>query len=374
MILILYLDKDEGVYNYRQMGITTKRDKWVYGFSKKQILKNVTKTIAEYENVRESIANNRLSMERVLSNETNIQWSRELKRKLSNNIKIELDKSNFITALYRPFTKKYLYYDKNLVSYPGKFKDQLSIEEKIYLMSPGTGNRRDFSVLVSKDIPDGNIFDAGAQTYSSHLRDEFGVFSNISDTYKKKVGLDEKKTLAYIYAVLNSPEYRKRFKSNLGKETPRIPMLKNKEKYIEIGEQLINLHVNYENVPSYESVVVDIKSDTPNYEVKKMRHPKIRNKDGKSVDNRTIIIFNKDITISNIPEKAYDYVINGKSAIDWIMDQYRIKNPDKSGIIDDPNEYSENPKYILNLLLSIITVSMKTLELVGELPEFELIE
>ena len=86
------------------------------------------------------------------------------------------------------------------------------------------------------------------------------------------------------------------------------------------------------------------------------------------------IIYNEHITITNIPEKAYDYVVNGRPAIEWIIDQYRIKTDKRSGITDDPNEFSDDPKYILNLLLSIITVSMRTLELIDELPEFEVIE
>ncbi len=86
------------------------------------------------------------------------------------------------------------------------------------------------------------------------------------------------------------------------------------------------------------------------------------------------IIYNESITIKNIPEKAYDYVVNGRPAIEWIIDQYQVKTDKKSGITDDPNEFSDNPKYILNLLLSVITVSMRTLELIEELPEFEIQE
>ena len=150
-------------------------------------------------------------------------------------------------------------------------------------------------------------------------------------------------------------------------------MLKNKESYVEIGRQLAYLHLNYESISMYEGVTLIYKSEAPSYIVKKMKHPKIRNEQGKSVNDKTKIIFNNEITISDIPEKAYDYIVNGKSAIEWIMDQYKVKNDTNSGIIDDPNKYSEDSKYIFNLLLSIINVSMKTLELIEELPEFEII-
>ncbi|EOD9341225.1 type ISP restriction/modification enzyme [Listeria monocytogenes] len=141
-------------------------------------------------------------------------------------------------------------------------------------------------------------------------------------------------------------------------------MLKNKAKYVEIGCKLADLHLNYENQPVWEGIEVEIIK--PNYRVKKMKHPK------KGVLDT--IIYNESITIKNIPEKAYEYVVNGRPAIDWIIDQYQVKTDKKSGITDDPNEFSDNPKYILNLLLSVITVSMRTLELIDELPEFEIQE
>ena len=135
----------------------------------------------------------------------------------------------------------------------------------------------------------------------------------------------------------------------------------------------MNLHLNYEDVPIYDEV--DIKySGTPNYKVKRMKFPKKRNNEGKKVDDKSTIVFNDSITISNIPEKAYEYVVNGKSAIEWIMDQYRINPDKKSGIIDDPNDYSDDPKYIFNLLLKVINVSVQTVDLINQLPPLEIEE
>jgi predicted helicase len=107
-------------------------------------------------------------------------------------------------------------------------------------------------------------------------------------------------------------------------------------------------------------------SKEPSYTVKKIRF--------KSRDDHSEIKFNSDINIKNIPERAYDYVVNGRSAIEWIMDQYQVKTDKASQITDDPNDYSDDPKYIFNLLLRIITVSLKTLDLIAQLPEFELAE
>lgn len=124
------------------------------------------------------------------------------------------------------------------------------------------------------------------------------------------------------------------------------------------------MHLNYENQPIWDSVKIE--KTKSNYRVKKMKHPK------KGVLDT--IIYNKSITIKNIPERAYDYVVNGRPAIEWIIDQYQVKTDNKSGITDDPNDFSDDPKYILNLLLSVITVSMRTLELIDELPDFEVQE
>lgn len=187
-----------------------------------------------------------------------------------------------------------------------------------------------------------------------------------------KLGLTLDETFAYVYALLNHPEYQQKYANDLAKDLPRIPIVANKEKYAEIGQKLIDLQVNYEEAPINQDVIVTKKDD--NYRVEKMKFGKHRDENGKLVNDKSKIIFNTDITISNIPERAYDYVVNGKSAIEWIMDQYQVKTDKKSQITDDPNEYSDDLKYIFNLLLRIITVSLETLDLIDQLPKFEVVE
>lgn len=153
----------------------------------------------------------------------------------------------------------------------------------------------------------------------------------------------------------------------------RIPIVKNKEEYVRIGKLLMDLHLNYEEVAAYDGVNINY-SPNSSYEVSKMKFAKVRDENGKSINDRSTIIFNNDITISNIPDKAYEYMVNGRSAIEWIMDQYQVKTDKKSGITDNPNEYSSDKKYIFNLLLSIINVSVQTVDLVNSLPKFEVDE
>lgn len=172
--------------------------------------------------------------------------------------------------------------------------------------------------------------------------------------------------------MLNSPDYQEKYANDLKKDLARIPILKNKEKFIEIGKKLIDLHVHYENTKPYDDINIAVKGNT-DYHVEKITFAKKRNLEtGKLENDRSTIIFNNSITISNIPLKAYQYVVNGRSAIEWIMDQYRVKLDKKSEITDDPNDYSNDPKYIFNLLLRIITVSLKTIDLINQLPEFKI--
>lgn len=177
------------------------------------------------------------------------------------------------------------------------------------------------------------------------------------------MGLSTDDTYAYVYGVLNSPEYQSRYANDLKKDLARIPVLKNIGQYVAIGKQLMDLHINYEEAPIYDGCDILFKSKEPSYKVKKIRF--------KSRDDHSEIKFNSDITIKNIPDRAYDYVVNGRSAVEWILDQYQVKTDKASQITDDPNEYSEDPKYIFNLLLRVITVSLQTLDLVAQLPKFE---
>ena len=136
----------------------------------------------------------------------------------------------------------------------------------------------------------------------------------------------------------------------------------NKKEIVSIGKDLFDLHTNYEDAPKYKNVVLNIKENA-NYKVKKMKFEDKEKKD--------TIIFNEFITITNIPSKAYAYTLSGKSAIEWIMDQYQIKKDSKSQIVDDPNEYSEDETYILNLLLKVIYISVKTVEKIEELDNID---
>ena len=176
----------------------------------------------------------------------------------------------------------------------------------------------------------------------------------------------------YAYGFLHSPEYREMFANDLKKMLPRLPLVddvKDFWSFSKAGRELAELHLNYETVPPYKGVKVVGDASTgsaSHFTVEKMRFPK--------KDQKDTIHFNSSITISNIPLEAYDYVVNGKSAIEWIMERYQITTHKESQITNDPNDWADevgNPRYILDLLLSIIKVSVQTREIVGKLPKIE---
>ena len=187
------------------------------------------------------------------------------------------------------------------------------------------------------------------------------VLNKFRDMYGDKITKED--IFYYLYAVLQCSQYLKTYEDNLSKEMPRVPMLAHFPEYVRIGRELADLHLRYEKPVSAEELGVIVEMRKEDYTVvDKMRF-------GKGKD-KSIIEYNPYITIRNIPTKAYDYIVNGKSAIEWIVEQYAVTTDKASGIVNDPNTYAGG-KYIFDLLLSIISVSLKTQELIAQLPEYK---
>lgn len=368
----LYSDSNTRVFNEMMIGVTTSRDYWVYGFSRERVIKNAETMVSNYNNEIQRLSETGESgnVELVNTNPTYINWSRGLKKKFAKSQTICLDRKKVVLSQYRPFCKKWLYYENDIIEMPGRYHSfNTNSNEFKYIHTLGLGSKRDFSVIVGNHIPNFHLMDTGKVFVNHmHINDSSFIsdsYSNISEGGKQSLGLEREELFYYVYAVLHSPSFKEMYKNDLLKEIPRIPILKNKKIFVEIGRKLASLHLNYEEVEPYTDILISGK-DNPSYRVTKMKHP---NK--KTLDK---IIFNSDITISNIPLKAYEYVVNGKPAIEWIIDQYEIKTDKGSGIIDDPNLYSEDERYIFDLLLRIINVSVQTVDLVNSLPPLEVEE
>lgn len=373
-----YSDLSQEVFLSSAIGIATNRDIWVSGFSKNRVCKNSERLIRNYNNERLAYRNSSADeLKSLLNRQDNyIKWTRKLEQLVARNQEITFNSNNIKLSLYRPFIKKWLYYQNEVIESPGQWQKKFG-QENIVIVTTGRGTSRDFSVIVTNLLPDIQLQmnGQGFMRFDNEV-DETSLFQNndnMNQAFADKLGLNLDDTFAYVYGLLNSKEYQEKYANDLKKDLARIPIVKNKERYVGVGQKLMDLHLNYEEVPVYDGVEITT-PENPSYKVTKMRFAKKRDEKGKSVNDLSTIIFNSDITISNIPEKAYEYVVNGRSAIEWIMDQYQVKTDKKSGITDDPNDYSEDEKYIFNLLLRIINVSVQTVDLVNSLPKFEVEE
>lgn len=227
-----------------------------------------------------------------------------------------------------------------------------------------------------------SLFGNGAthteKTYSRHdaITDEtLKVFLEVyphafPKRYKKDGGVELNKTdiFYYVYGILHSPEYRKRFESNLKKELPRIPLVADFARFSEAGRKLAHLHLDYETVDPWASIVEDGDSVNPGRTVKMKFGPHKKDEEHPKGQDMTVLKVAENMTLRGIPLGAYEYVVNGRSAIGWLMDRYQVRKDKASGIVNDPNDYSDDPRYIVDLVERVVTVSMETIAIVNELP------
>lgn len=388
--------KSQSFFNTYAIGVSTNRDAWVYNFSQKEGESNMIRMINFYNKQQNAFTeakreNPKLSLDDFIDlKPINISWTVNLKNDAEKGIIHKYQKSELKVGVYRPFVKQFLYFDKSFIERPGLSSKIFPNDnlDNILIAITGCGANKDFSLLITNKITSldtiekaqcfplyiyderknqsPSLFDSG--DYNSEYIRRDGVSDFILERSHKLYGKNVSKEdiFYYIYGILHCSEYRKAFANDLKKVLPRLPMLDNVKdfwSFSKAGRKLAELHLNYESVPTYSGVNV-IGDDSDFYAVEKMRFPK--------KDQKDTIIYNSRITISNIPPKAYQYVVNGKSAIEWIMERYQVTVNKDNGIKNDPNDWAKevgNPRYILDLLLSVINVSIQTVDIVNGLPK-----
>jgi predicted helicase len=384
--------KSQSYFTLNAVGINTARDIWAYGFNKIEVSRKLSRMIEFYNKQLGEIRAKKITdIDNFLSEDlSKIKWSVNLKNDIQRGKTLEYIESHR-TCMYRPFNKLWLHYDKSFIERPGLSSFIFPNESvRNYLISiSGIGSSKDFTALItdsfstldniekSQGFPlyyyeerqknNPSLFDAVGE--SEYIRRD-GVSDFILDRANKVYGKNVSKEdiFYYVYGILHSADYRNAFANDLKKMLPRLPLVEDVRdfwKFSKAGRALADLHIGYEEVPPYEGVEV-AGAESGFYRVEKMRFPKKGQKD--------TIIYNSKIVVSNIPEKAYEYIVNGKSAIEWIMERYQITTHKESGIKNDPNDWAEevgNPRYILDLLLSIINVSVQTVGIVEGLPRME---
>ena len=393
------IDKDnknnkETFFTMSSNGVVTSRDYWVYSYSKVNLEKNMRETIDFYNKEVEKILNtrkedkNKAIEDTIDSNPKNISWSRDLKKKANSYKFDEFNKSDIVISLYRPFTKQYLYFNRFWNETPAqqdKFKNYLSIG------TVGIGGNKDFSITILNNIgdfqtlqnanfyplyyveeenrnKDKSLFENSDEIKEENKKDGISdyIFNLAKQKYSTKITKED--IFYYVYGFLHNEDYKKEFEADLKKLIPRLPLVDDYrifKTYSDIGRELADLHLNYENIEKDKVIIVEGEENN-NFKVEKMRFT--------SKDKKDVIIFNSDIKIKNIPLEAYNYQVNGKSAIEWIMERYAITVDKDSQIENNPNlwcEENKNPRYILDLLLSVISLSVRTNELVKKLPRIK---
>lgn len=409
-------EKDGGpaVFTLFSGGLKTNRDAWVYNAGSAKLERNVRRLIATYESDR--VAGH--TSKTATSDPTRIAWSGGLQSRLDRRLPLFFDALAIRAAAYRPFARTAAYFDP-------------SLNERRYRLSTifptaahgnggfyqvGAGSAVPFSVLALSNMPDLHVTGAGSggqffarwryeavdsedgtlelgtESDGDEVVDGYRRIDNITDealtrfrsAYGDEITKDD--VFHYVYGLLHSPDYRSRYAADLKKSLPRIPLVTDARPYIDAGERLMELHLGYESIDPYPLDGLDI---TPPdgadpyafYAVgdKKMRFGKptdAQKAEGLKKD-RTVIHYNDRITLSGIPEDAYRYMLGSRSAIEWIIDRYHVKTDKASGIVNDPNDWSRgvsDPRYIIDLLARIVTVSLETMAIVDSLPTLEIRE
>jgi len=404
------------VFETYSQGVLTSRDWWCVNSSRNVLAKSVELTCETFNSelkrysiedkpVFESAKQREAFIDGFVKNdEAKISWSGNLKKAIARGTEINVSQGTTEISTYRPFTKQWLHFNRKLNErvyqldkiYPAGHSGNISFSIS------GVG-AKSFSCLMTKDIPSYDMvvkgqtfalenFQAKDKNSNEDLfetdTEEFDRSDGITNAglkYFRKKYPGEKITkediFYYVYGVLHSTDYRERYADNLSKELPRIPCVKKGKdfwSFSQAGRALGDLHLNYEDVEVYPVTIKqgDLRTaviDDPKkfYRVKKWAFGKT----GKEKD-KTTVIYNSNITMENIPLEAYDYVVNGKPALEWVMERQVVKTDKKSGIVNDANDYANetmgNPAYPLELFQRVITVSLETMKIVRSLPKLDI--
>ena len=403
-----------GLWNIWSNGIKTNQDGWVWNFSKDNLAANVRGLIERTNSERVRTAGD---VSKLVMDRAKYSWTDFMKVHVARGTELEYVADNLILGMYRPFCKQQNYYASQLIQ-------RVYLQPKLFpLVKPNecapnvvidTGERGTF---ISDMLPDlelnhhGQCFpmywyekddgtaltlmpadgekavrDAWGNRYVRHdaitdealrvFRDAYPLAFAARPKTKGGAGVSKEDVFWYVYGILHSPEYRERFSANLQKELPRIPLAADFEAFCAAGRALGELHLGYESVEPWPNLeVCGVLPGADPGRVEKLKWGKRRNPEtGKLEADKTVLVYNRQVSVRNIPEGANDYVVNGRSPLEWMIDRYQVKTDKATGIVNDPNEYSDDPRYILDLICRLVTVSVKTNEIVAGLPKIREIE
>jgi predicted helicase len=370
----------ETIFKTFSLGVSTNRDGTTYDFNKNQVIEKIRAFSDNYNTEVARFAQEQAKTKEPINIDSfvkydKIQWSRNLKRHLKNCDYIKFSEQHIVTGLYRPFCKIYLYFSDIAVDEPGLneiiFPKNISEKENKVICVNQT-IERPFACLMANKIP--NLvfcggFGSATQCFPFYTYAKDGSLrtENLTDwaleqfrTHYADNTLTKWDIFHYIYALLHHPAYRDKYAANLKRELPRIPFAPDFRAFAQSGAQLADLHVNYESQTPYPLTFIETPGQPLNWRVEKMKLAK---------DKRSLK-YNDYLNLDGIPEEVYGYKLGNRSALEWVIDQYRVKTDKRSGITSDPNR-ADDPQYIVRLLGQVITVSLETLKIIKALPPLE---
>ena len=369
--------KDEAidvVFKTYSRGVVTCRDAWAYNFNPNVLAESMSRMVENY-NVEVARWMQRADWNADLndfveSDDEKISWSEGLKLKLKSGKTVDFSEEKVRTSLYRPFTKSNLYFDRMMTErvyvFPSIFPTpETEMENRVVCVD--VYGRKGFTVLMSGFVPDVNLYADPQHSFPFYTYDEDGTNrrENITDwalaefrAHYNDDTITKWDIFHYTYGLLHHLDYRETYQANLKRDLPHIPFAKDFWGFAEAGARLADLHINYEFQPEYDKLKFIQTPDVPlNWRVEKMKFSR----------DKTSLIYNDFLTLSGIPPKVFDYRLGTRSALEWVVDQYRIKTDKRSGIVNDPNR-ADDPQYIVKLIGKVITVSLETVDIVNELP------
>ncbi|MFM6192920.1 type ISP restriction/modification enzyme [Planktothrix sp.] len=355
---------EKSIFKLFSLGVVTNRDEWVYDFSPVNLENKIFYFLKVYESEIEKNRQSFISDENLASQ---IKWTRELKKQLRNSNLIQFKQESIIKSLYRPFCCRYLYYDRYLNEMQYLLPQIFPLEhlEENMVIITSLGKRGEFSVLSINRIFSLDIFQPNAtQSLPLYRYDKKGDrIDNITDwgltqfqTYYNDKTIEKIDIFYYTYAVLHDPIYRQKYEQNLKRDFPRIPFYDNFKQWVTWGKQLMELHINYETINPYPLNRVDL-AETENTQPKpKLKADQIKNE----------IILDTVTTLTNVPKIAWDYRLGNRSALEWILDQYKEKKPKDETIAKQFNNYrfADYKEQVIDLLMRVCTVSIETIKII----------
>jgi predicted helicase len=356
-------DPEKSVFELFSFGVVTNRDDWVYDFSKLSLIKKVNYLVEQYHFEKIRLRGHEFKDEELTKT---IKWTQDLKNYLRKNLELQFNETLITDSIYRPYVRKKLYFCKFLNWSHYRLEQIFCGEQNLLMTLSGASSHKPFSVLATNRLY-GLDFLEKTQCLPFYRYEKGEKIENLTDwglSQFRSHYLDESITKAdifhYTYAILHHPAYREKYALNLKREFPRLPFYDDFHQWVIWGKQLMNLHLNYETVKKYPLKRVD----NP-LAAHALNKPKLKANKAKGEIQLDAIT-----TLQRVPVEAWDYQLGNRSALEWIVDQYKEKKPKDKTIAEHFNTYrfADYKEHVIDLLQRVCTVSVETMQIIREMP------